>query len=196
MNFRYTMNVRLGLALLATALLALPVAAQEGDVEEPAAEAAAEPQPAPQQPPTCDDEAYRQFDFWVGEWTVYPWSGREIENPPTNHIEIILGGCGLRETFSMPGYGGTSITFYDRYDQRWHQTWLASDGDPLYLVGGWEDGKMVLADDPQDERPKSRITWQPLDEGQVRQTWELSRDGGETWQKVFDGRYVPTDGGM
>ena len=30
----------------------------------------------------------------------------------------------------------------------------------------------------------------PQDDGSVRQTWEISRDGGATWGTVFDGHYV------
>ena len=199
-------RIRLALLLAATALLfatsalMLPAAAAQEEAKpqadtEATTETAAAPAPRPR---GCDDEAYRQFDFWVGEWNVVSWDGKEVPQKPVNRIEKILGGCGLRESYSSPpDYTGTSITFYDRFDQRWHQTWLASDGTPLYLVGGLVDGKMVLEDDPQDDRPKSRITWEPLEGGDVRQTWKLSRDGGETWDTVFDGRYVPMeDGGM
>jgi len=197
------MKIALDKAVPTLALLTLALVATAQDEAPPQQGAAAQGEPppaaeapvAPLPPQGCDDAAYAQFDFWVGEWTVLPWSGREVDNPSRNRIEKILDGCALSEQFAAEGYSGNSITFYDRYDERWHQTWVASDGDPLYLVGGWRDGKMVLADDPQDERPKSRLTWQPLDGGQVRQTWELSRDGGETWQTVFDGRYVPAGGG-
>ena len=100
----------------------------------------------------------------------------------------------MREEFtSLSGYAGTSLNFYDPFDERWHQTWIANDGQPLYLVGGIEDGKMVLGDDPQDGRPRSRITWTPQPDGTVRQTWEMSRDGGATWDVAFDGHYLPRE---
>jgi hypothetical protein len=203
-------SCRLGVAaLFAAGLLVLPATAQETAPEEamPAAampqepmaaaasEAAAEAAAEAPAPPDCTGEEYQRFNFWVGDWQVYPWSGREVETPPESTIERILDGCAIRESFSSPGYAGTSLTFYDRYDERWHQTWIASDGDPLYLVGDWQDGKLVLADQPTDGRPQSRITWEPLGEGGVRQTWELSKDGGATWQVVFDGRYQAKSGG-
>ncbi len=36
----------------------------------------------------------------------------------------------------------------------------------------------------------NRITWSPQGDGSVRQLWETSNDGGETWSVAFDGRYV------
>ena len=36
---------------------------------------------------------------------------------------------------------------------------------------------------------KNRITWTPLADGRVRQSWMISRDSGATWQAGFDGFY-------
>lgn len=43
---------------------------------------------------------------------------------------------------------------------------------------------MVLSDESH------RITWTPGENGTVHQVWEQTRDGGETWDVVFDGTYV------
>ena len=45
------------------------------------ATSAATPQPAPL--PRCDSEAHAGFDFWVGEWDVFP-NGQE------NKVEALL----------------------------------------------------------------------------------------------------------
>jgi hypothetical protein len=37
---------------------------------------------------------------------------------------------------------------------------------------------------------KHRITWTPQPDGRVRQFWETSSDGGQTWNAAFDGLYV------
>ena len=34
-----------------------------------------------------------------------------------------------------------------------------------------------------------RITWTPHPDGTVRQHWEQSTDGGQTWTTAFDGLY-------
>ena len=42
---------------------------------------------------------------------------------------------------------------------------------------------------PQGNDIINRITWTPLEDGRVRQRWQASGDGGETWTEVFDGYY-------
>lgn len=37
---------------------------------------------------------------------------------------------------------------------------------------------------------RHRITFTPRPDGTVRQYWEVSRDGGQTWTGNFDGLYV------
>ncbi len=39
----------------------------------------------------------------------------------------------------------------------------------------------------------NRMTWTPLDNGYVRQHWEVTSDGGTTWSTAFDGEYHPAD---
>ena len=40
------------------------------------------------------------------------------------------------------------------------------------------------------EKMLDRITWHNNDDGTVRQVWDQSKDGGATWQTVFDGLYT------
>lgn len=136
----------------------------------------------------CAGEEHRQFDFWEGSWEVHA----DGELAGRNEIRAVAGGCGLEEAWSGTGGNrGTSLNYYDPTDGRWHQVWVGSDGVILRLSGGLEDGRMVLAGErtSDGERIRDRITWRPLAEGQVRQLWEVSRDGGETWTAAFDGRY-------
>jgi hypothetical protein len=62
----------------------------------------------------------------------------------------------------------------------------------LQLEGGIEDGNMVLSGTRQtaDGEVIDRITWITLEGERVRQLWELSADGGKTWQILFDGMYA------
>ena len=155
------------LPLLATLLLALPALAQSRG---------------------CGAREHDRFDFWVGEWDVF---GPDGAKAGTNVIEKRDGGCTLLETWNgASGVTGTSINFYDERRGRWHQTWMGSGGGALYMDGGLdEDGAMVLEIDP-DLSPWSRVTWTPNDDGSVRQHWQVSKDGGETWETAFDGTYV------
>jgi len=142
---------------------------------------------AQEAPPNCTAPEHHQFDFWVGEWTVTAGGRTAGENTITS----ILNGCALREEWvGARGYSGTSINFYDRAGGRWHQTWIGSDGQPLFLAGGLdEEGRMVLASEERDGAME-RITWTPNGDGTVRQHWERTGDGGTTWTTVFDGTYA------
>jgi hypothetical protein len=45
----------------------------------------------------CSDPAYRQFDFWLGEWEVRKPDGTLAG---TNRISKEYGGCVLHERYS------------------------------------------------------------------------------------------------
>ncbi len=141
----------------------------------------------------CAAPEYRQFDFWLGDWTVFDPEGKQVGS---NRIESILGGCALAEHWSGAKTSrGTSLNFYDAARQRWHQTWIDNQGVPLVLEGGFADGKMALEGDASPWREpgkitRNRIKWSKLEGGRVRQLWEASEDGGKTWKIVFDGTYV------
>ncbi|MDX1624181.1 MAG: hypothetical protein R3199_09385 [Gemmatimonadota bacterium] len=141
-----------------------------------------------QAPPDCSAPEHRQFDFWIGEWEVFDPEGEKVGE---NTITAIQDGCALREEWESVGdHAGTSLNFYDRDTGRWYQTWIANNGNDLHLTGGLEeDGTMVMESLLEGER-RDRITWIPADDGSVRQVWDVSIDGGETWKTGFEGRYV------
>lgn len=143
--------------------------------------------PPPKQ--SCTAAEHRQFDFWVGDWTVT----RADKMAGTNRIESILEGCALLESWKgASGYRGHSLNFYDSARKRWHQTWIDTSGLALALDGELVNGTMVLAgtrtDPSTGHTVHDRITWTPNSNGTVRQLWEASEDG-KTWSKVFDGLY-------
>jgi hypothetical protein len=145
-------------------------------------------QPSAEQP--CTAPQYRQFDFWIGNWTVTRPDGRFAG---MNRVERIEGGCGVQENWQGAGGGtGRSINAYSMQDGKWHQTWLDSGGFLLRLSGGLRDGRMVLEGRTRGRNGQSlrqRITWTPRGDGRVRQLWEQSKDGGKTWRTAFDGLY-------
>jgi hypothetical protein len=60
----------------------------------------------------CDRPGHRDFDFWVGDWTVTePLKGQPLGE---NRVERILGGCVLREQWTgSNGPVGESPSAYD-----------------------------------------------------------------------------------
>lgn len=149
-------------------------------------------EPSPAMP--CTDAAYRQFDFWIGEWEVT----EDGSAAGTNSIRAVHGGCAVEENWrGASGLTGSSFNIYDQATGHWHQTWVDSQGTLLQLDGGMVGGAMVLS----GERPARdgsaatthRITWTPGDDGSLRQLWEVSRDGGQSWSVSFDGHYQPLE---
>lgn len=146
-----------------------------------------------EQPKACSASAYRQFDFWLGEW--------EVRNPDdevvgSNTIRRILNGCVLHESWiGASGGGGQSHNIYNMQTEQWHQTWVDDRGRLLQLDGALDDeGRMVLSGTTlaADGGPVlNEISWKPLERGRVRQVWRISRDGGSSWQVVFNGLYIP-----
>ena len=155
------------------------------------------PLPAASAPVPCTGEAYRQFDFWIGEWDVVNQQPPAGRTPPVSKSRIsrILNGCALLEEYeTVAGYAGKSLNFYDSNDRRWHETWIDSGGTPLYLSGALHRRAMVMADERKStvngKNWIQRITWTPVEGGKVRQHWEKSSDGGQSWENVFDGLYT------
>jgi hypothetical protein len=147
-------------------------------------------------PPSCSDPAYRQFDFWIGDWNVTA----NDQPAGTNSIQPVHNGCALEENWQGAGAGGvsgSSLNIYDRANDRWHQTWVDGNGTLLQLDGGLVDGAMVLRGTRPAEDGNGitthRITWTPNADGSVRQLWEASRDG-QTWSVLFDGLYTRAAG--
>lgn len=162
------MIVPLGVAFAA------PVGAQESS---PSAAAA------------CDDDAFRAFDFWLGEWRVSDAAGREGGR---SHISRISEGCALLEEWTNArGKTGTSLNMYDPGDGHWHQYWVGGDGTVLRLAGGLEGDTMSMTGvTATDSGPiLERIRWAPQPDGRVEQRWDQSSDDGASWATLFTGYY-------
>jgi hypothetical protein len=137
----------------------------------------------------CENSAYRQFDFWIGEWEVHTPEGKLAG---TNRITREYEGCVLHERYTTArGYSGESLNTYEPGRQVWHQTWVDNEGTLLLLEGKLVDGRMRLEGENVDGAGKvirHRITWTPNPDGTVRQFWETTDANGQ-WTTAFDGRY-------
>jgi hypothetical protein len=141
---------------------------------------------------TCCTDDHSAFDFWVGSWEVKLPDGRLAGE---NQIEKIQGGCVLRENWksSSGNFTGTSYNFYNPGTGLWEQLWLDTSGTILKLSGSRSDDQMVLQSEevvnPDNSVSVQRITWTLLADGNVRQVWEVLRDGVSV-QVIFDGLYT------
>ena len=128
---------------------------------------------------------FRQFDFWIGDWTVADTKGNAAG---TSHVELILNGCTLVENWTGTGSSGKSFNIYDGRDKKWHQTWVDDRGTFAHYIGELAGGKMIItADQDKPGKPQlARMTFSKLPDGTVRQFGEGSTDGGKTWTTTFD----------
>jgi len=136
----------------------------------------------------CADLAYRQFDFWLGDWNVATADGKLVGH---DHVEKAYGSCVLQEHWtSVDGGTGGSVSIYDMSRKLWHQTWVDSTGTLVVLEGGLKAGGMVMTGEMTDggKRVQYRMSCIPKD-GKIRQLWETSNDGGKTWKTIFDVYY-------
>ncbi|TMM50047.1 hypothetical protein [Qipengyuania marisflavi] len=160
------------------------------------ATAAAQAAAPPPRPPQCDSAAHAAFDFWVGEWDVYPASG---DTPvAASRIERLYNGCAVRENWMpLKGTGGGSLNSLDPDTGRWHQTWIGSAPGRVEFVGGPTGaGRMVLTGywdnvNGPGQDALVRMSYTLQDDGSVRQHGEASTDHGLSWQTSFDLIYRP-----
>jgi len=156
-------------------------------------------QPVPLIQSACAAQEYHAFDFWVGEWDVFP-NGSSTQ-VATSSIEAMFTGCAIRETWKpLKGGGGGSFSHYDNERRYWRQAWVDSSGARVDFDGGPVDGKMVLTGRWANVVAKGkdgliRMTYSKQPDGSVRQHGEQSVDQGLTWTTSFDFIYRPRKAG-
>jgi len=137
------------------------------------------------------DLRFRQFDFWIGDWDVLSPQGTPVGE---NSIESTVDGCVLTENWrGADGGHGMSINYFDPVSGAWKQVWVDRGGGNITLEGRLRDGAMHLSGENRSRDGTTELirgSWTPLPDGRVRQFFEQSKDGGETWYTWFDGYYV------
>ena len=143
--------------------------------------------------PACTGPEHRQFDFWVGEWSVTQTGKDQIV--ASSLVEKIYGECVVRESW-MPLNGSAGGSLNNYYEGRWRQTWVDASNSRVDFVGGMVNGKMVLVGDWKGVNGPGkdaiiRMTYSKISDGSVRQHGEQSTDHGLTWSTNFDFTYHP-----
>ena len=144
--------------------------------------------------PCQADERHHAFDFWIGEWTVTV-AGAFVG---TNSIRPILGHCTLLEQWeSAAGTFGKSYNYYDPGRDHWRQIWISDNGSFIEFTGEARDGGIFHTAEtvnPADGAvTKHKFEFTQIGNGVVRQYWETSTDGGETWTSIWDAEYRRVD---
>ncbi|MEO8620483.1 MAG: hypothetical protein ABI625_05420 [bacterium] len=138
----------------------------------------------------------RQFDFWVGEWTVSLWgtNGAVTLLAGRSKVTAILEHCVVLEEWTpTQGPNGKSVNFWDTNRKAWRQVWTADDGTSLDYEGHFANGAMRFTGwtlGANGRRVLQKLTFFRVSADTVRQLFEASDDDGKSWKNTFDGRYV------
>ena len=136
----------------------------------------------------------RQFDFWLGEWSVATTQGGIPAGD--SKIELILEGCVVQENWKSQNgpYSGKSYNTYNQALHRWEQYWVDNVGGNIFFFGGLKDGVMDYFTDeipqPGAAALKRHLQFIPIGPDQVRQFSRGSTDGGKTWTVEYDFTYT------
>jgi len=135
----------------------------------------------------CAAPAYRQFDFWLGDWDVF--DSHSQAKVARVHVTRTLDDCVLLEEYrGSDGHEGQSFSIYDAPRGLWHQTLVTNRGQLLVIEGNLRAGAMELSGSERLSDGTVRLvrgTWQQSREG-VREVAVRSTDGGKTWAEWFD----------
>lgn len=140
-----------------------------------------------------DDEMYQELDFWIGNWEVFHTRTGALAG--TNVIEKILDGCAYFEQWiGEDGYSGTSLTYIDPFSSTWSQQWVDNaTGSQFYWNGVYENNILSFdyeAEDMDGIPVEGRMMLIRLSASGVRQLNQVSADGGENWQTLYDLTYI------
>ena len=156
----------------------------------------------PPAPPPCTASELRQFDFWVGDWELTshsPMPGKDEwqvdPGTPTDHVEVVLDGCGLLQRWEGVPDGttatplrGMSLSKWEPAIGKWRQVWIDNQGPMLIFTGEFKDGRMELYTDPREADGKTivmRQVFQGIARERMSWSWERSEDAGKSFRPVW-----------
>ncbi len=145
----------------------------------------------PPAPANCEGDAYRAFDFWVGDWIVTDPAGTE---QGSNTITSEENGCLLVERWtSATGSTGQSYNYYNPERGTWRQVWVSAGGVIDYEGGLTETGSMKLVGEIVNRNGTSAPftgEWTPNEDGTVTQHFEQQDTETGEWSVWFTGIYT------
>ena len=139
----------------------------------------------------CCTDNHSQFDFWIGEWTVYDTLGNVVGS---NVITKSYENCLLKEEWASKGINkGTSYNYFNPKDSTWNQLWIDNQGTILKLKGSFVENKMVFRNELKKGQKVDwyydQISWQKLENSDVKQSWEIFDKDNKLLTNLFIGIY-------
>jgi hypothetical protein len=136
------------------------------------------------------DLSETDFDFWVGTWKVSWTEGEGKAGAGINVIEKILDGKVLQENFQIQegqntGFKGKSMSVFNPNTKTWKQAWVDNQGGYFDFTGKIEGNKKMFQTAPRTLPDGSiriqRMVFYDILSDKFTWDWELSNDGGDTW---------------
>ena len=138
----------------------------------------------------CEDPEFKQFDFWLGDWTVASAAGGGTGG--SSHISKEMAGCVVWENWTSTGtpYFGKSYNTWNPNLKRWEQYWVDTSAGVMFFHG---ELKNDIMDYWTDDVPQAsggtllrHLQFFNLGPDKVRQFSQGSSDGGKTWHTEYD----------
>lgn len=128
------------------------------------------------------------FDFWEGTWDA-TWKEGDAEGKGRNELTWIHDGKVLQENFQVlqgqaKGFAGGSLSVFQPQTNTWRQAWADAQGGYYDFIGDFEGDKRIFKTHPREVNGKmvvQRMVFYDVQRDSFTWDWELSQDGGETW---------------
>lgn len=136
--------------------------------------------------PSCASPHHREFDYFVGNYTVFNKNGKQIG---TDEVTSEMDGCALLEHWHGRTVQGVGYSAYDETRREWVQTFFQNDGTVLIFRGNMtKDGMLISGIDypKPGVTEQNRVLFRRLPDG-FEEYWTVSTDKGRTWHVIFDG---------
>lgn len=134
----------------------------------------------------------RQFDFWVGDWTI---AAPGASSSSISNVSLSLDHCLLVEKWNGgKGHSGENIFAYSADDKSWYGMFADNMGRAHVFTAGHVASGLAEFDGtnrgPNGETVLDKVKVVRIAPNKVEQTWEKSTDNGATWTTVFRGEYT------
>ena len=144
-----------------------------------------------QQPCSAEPHSH-DFDFWIGEWDVYPTGANNLVGHSV--VQSISGGCAILENWTdTKDHPGKSINYYNPATGKWEQDWIGSGGGPQrYLNGEYKNNVMHFTYENMANGKKitGNFKFYNMGKDTVRQYQDVNNDDGKTVTVSYDLTYV------
>ncbi|MEM0942029.1 MAG: hypothetical protein AAF600_16435 [Bacteroidota bacterium] len=128
------------------------------------------------------------FDFWEGMWSA-TWEEGDTLGKGINELTWIMGRKVLQENFRIlkgqsKGFMGGSLSVFQPQTRTWRQAWADNQGGYYDFIGDFDGDKRIFKTHPREinnQKIVQRMVFYDIKNDSFTWDWELSRDGGKTW---------------